>query len=112
MCREAWDELGTVDESLAEMFKDLKDLFILPRAGAQMIAKVGQISHKYPRCCRPRVRRNIADPYVIAYAKEYGYTVVTDERDHKQKIPVVCRAEGVACISLKELLKHEAEAAA
>ena len=112
MCREAWDELKNVDAEIYELLQNVKDPLVLPVTGAVMLPKVGAISHKYPSCCRPRVPRNIADPYIIAYAKERGYVVVTDERDHKQKMPVVCRKEGVGCIDLATMLRREADLSA
>jgi hypothetical protein len=112
MCREAWDELEKVDADIFGEFRDVRDAFVWPRTGADMFPKVGAITRKYPKCSRPRANRNIADPYVIAYAKEYGHVVVTDEREHRQKIPVVCRREGIECINLSTLLEREGEAAA
>lgn len=112
MCREAWDELENVDQDIYKSLKDVKDALVLPVTGADMLPKVGAIAHKYRKCCRPHVDRNIADPYIIAYAKERQYVVVTDEREHRQKIPVVCRKEDIGCINLVTMLRNEADLAA
>lgn len=59
-----------------------------------------------------------ADPWLIAIAKVYGYTIVTmEERDRnlnpkfptrkEPRIPDVCAALGVDCINLYELMKEQ-----
>lgn len=48
-----------------------------------------------------------ADPWLIACARVYGYTLVTDERPTStKKIPFVCRQQGVdvPCINGGDLL--------
>jgi hypothetical protein len=112
MCREAWNELKNVDKAIYKALQDVKDTLVLPLTGADMLPKVGVIQHKYRQLCRPRIRRHIADGYIIAYAKERGYVVVTDEQEKRQKMPVVCRKEGIPCIDLPTLLELEADLAA
>lgn len=50
-----------------------------------------------------------ADPFVIALAQERGLTVVTAEKSKptKPRIPDVCKALGVPCITLVELFRRE-----
>jgi hypothetical protein len=52
-----------------------------------------------------------ADPFVIALAALESLTVVTEERPsggpHTKKIPDVCRAEGIECIAVLEMLRRE-----
>ena len=45
-----------------------------------------------------------ADPFVIALAAEWDWTVVTAERSKptKPKIPDACRELGIPCITLRE----------
>lgn len=50
-----------------------------------------------------------ADPWLIACAKVYGYTLVTDERQSStKKIPFVCRQQGldVRCIGGLTLIEE------
>jgi hypothetical protein len=50
-----------------------------------------------------------ADPFVIALAAEWDWTVVTAERSKptKPKIPDACRQLGIPCITLIEMFQHE-----
>lgn len=53
-----------------------------------------------------------ADPFVIAMAKDggAGWTVVADEHPgsaDNRKIPFVCNAEGVKCISFQQMVAAE-----
>ena len=50
-----------------------------------------------------------ADPFVIALAQERKLTVVTAEKSKptKPRIPDVCKALGVPCITLVELFRRE-----
>lgn len=53
---------------------------------------------------------DIADAWIIAHAKAFGYTVVTEEAyssDSKShvKIPNVCQKENVQCIKLIDMLR-------
>ena len=52
------------------------------------------------------------DPFVVAVAIEHNLTVVTQERrvgpgGGRPKIPNVCAAEGVPCITLLEMIRRE-----
>lgn len=48
-----------------------------------------------------------ADPYIIAYCKIHKVTLVTDESFVKlNKIPAVCKKNGVDCISIYEFLNR------
>ncbi len=53
----------------------------------------------------------VADPYLVAKAMSGGYTIVTYETSVGQgstkiKIPDVCKAFGVRCISINEALRE------
>jgi hypothetical protein len=61
---------------------------------------------------RPVKGINGADPFVIAMAKAGGpeWSVVSEEHPgntEARKIPFVCRAEGVACLSFQEMMLAE-----
>lgn len=52
-----------------------------------------------------------ADPFVVALAMSEGSTVVTSEKaaspGGRRKIPDVCIAEGIPCLSLKEFFREQ-----
>jgi len=59
-------------------------------------------------------RREKGDPWLIAAAKQYGYTIITEElhasvraRRRGVRIPDVCEREGISYISLRELAVQE-----
>jgi len=57
----------------------------------------------------PDSTRDVADPFVIALAEQRGCPVVTGERPgrvRKPKIPDVCRARGLRCMSLLEMFRE------
>lgn len=76
--------------------------------------KVG-FSASYQGSIDPYARHDEAYRYVIALAKLKGWTVVTHETPARSKknalrthfIPDVCRAVGVPCIDLLELMRRE-----
>ncbi len=53
--------------------------------------------------------RSKADPFVIAFAKVHGATVITEEKaaPRRIKIPDVCRALDIPCAGLVELIRSE-----
>ena len=54
----------------------------------------------------------VADSWIIAHAKAYGYTLVTEEKrvdlssKKRVKIPNVCAEHGVKCIDLIDFLRE------
>ncbi len=55
-------------------------------------------------------KRNAADPFVIALAKTRGIMVVSEEQPggaRKPKIPDVCQAMKIKCISVVGLMRNE-----
>ena len=64
----------------------------------------------HPALIKPGTGRNRADPFVIATSLELGMTVVTEERggsEAKPKIPSVCKALSIDCVSVVELIRRE-----
>lgn len=55
-------------------------------------------------------QNNVADPFLVAKAMKYGYTVVTYEISanggRKIKIPDVCKEFGVKCININDALRE------
>jgi Domain of unknown function (DUF4411) len=82
----------------------------------EYLALIGEITHKYPRLCKARSRKRVADPYVIAQAELNGYVVVADEstKQPSRKIPGVCqkRHPPVPCIDLDQFVADNSSSAA
>ncbi len=77
-------------------------------AGIQ--ARAVPVISGYPSLTRTKsLMSGAADPFVIALAIERGLTVVTSEKSKpsKPRIPDVCRAMGVPCITWIELFRRE-----
>lgn len=68
---------------------------------------VTEIVNKFPKLADYNNTREVADPYVVALAKQRGLTVVTDEQRPprgKVKIPEVCQYMQVKCIGILRFL--------
>lgn len=66
----------------------------------------------YPRLVDTAKGRSAADPFVIGLARmnDPEWTVLSEENPGSQnspKIPDVCRAEGLRCLRLVELIQEE-----
>jgi hypothetical protein len=65
---------------------------------------------EYPRLVDTLRNRSMADPFVIATAMVRGATVVTGEiasgRMDKPRIPDVCLAKGIRCISFLQMIRE------
>ena len=75
-------------------------------------ARMGDIMATYPKLVDTRTGKSGSDPFVIALAQVHdpALTVVTLEHGGTQdrpKIPFVCEAEGINCISLLELIQEQ-----
>jgi Domain of unknown function (DUF4411) len=86
------------------------ELFIEEPAAVQRIVSNLMATHHDPQ--KPHKGINGADPFVIAMAKAEGphCKVVADEHPGSQenrKIPFVCNAEGVQCITFQQLMLAE-----
>ena len=86
------------------------ELFVEESAAVQRIVRSLMAAHHNPQ--KPLKSINGADPFVIAMAKDGGprWTVVSDEPPgtlENRKIPFVCEAEGVLCITFQQLMLGE-----
>ena len=71
--------------------------------------RVAEILGKYPRLVDTLKGRSQADPFVIATAMERDAVVVTGEimgTATKPRIPFVCQAEGIRCITFLEMIRE------
>lgn len=90
--------------------KGAEGLFVEEAVSVQTIVRALMSAHHNP--AKPHKGINGADPFVIAVAKDGGgnWTVVADEHpgsDENRKIPYVCNAESVKCITFKQMMIAE-----
>jgi hypothetical protein len=93
------DDLHAWAAGKVEMFVDLDD---------QQQQEVREIVAAHHAIIRPDEDRVNADPFVIALARCRGMAVVSEERrsgnPNTPKIPNVCAARGVRCVTLLGLM--------
>ena len=86
------------------------ELFLEETVSVQRIVRRLMATHYDP--ARPTKGINGADPFVIAMAQDGGahWTVVADEHPgslQNRKIPFVCNAERVRCITFQQMMLAE-----
>ena len=103
---EVMDELK--DDMLFNWAKQHRECFLPLSMDIQ--DKTKQILKQFPSLIQMKsVKNSNADPFLIATALVNNGTIVTDERfgDEKNgqiKIPNVCRAKNIPCITLREFI--------
>ena len=109
---EVLEELEKKDDDLLAWSKERDQIFI-DIEGDDLQLKMAELLGKYPRLVDTRKNRSMADPFVIALATLYDpqLVVITQEgasnnRD-KPRMPDVCVAEGIECITVLELITRE-----
>jgi hypothetical protein len=106
-----FDEIKPGDEDPCYQWaKAQTGLFVEESQAVQRIVRQLMATHHNP--AKPLKGINNADPFVIAMAKDGGpnWVVVSDEHPgtaESRKIPYVCKAEGVACITFQEMMRAE-----
>ena len=106
-CDEVLRELGRRDDELHAWAKERADAFLALTEPIQAAAV--EILASHPRLVGRSATRNGADPFVIATALVEDATVVTYEAPggNKVKIPDVCAAYSVECITMLEFIRRE-----
>lgn len=104
-----FDEIRPGDDCHA-WAKGQSELFVEESVAVQAIVRQLMAAHHNP--AKPLKGINGADPFVIAMAKSNGtqWTVVADEHpgsEDNRKIPFVCQAEAVPCISFQQMMIAE-----
>jgi len=88
---EVYREIVQVDDALKQWVKERRNLFIDVDEVQQQ--HVEDIVNMFPNWVDYAAQRNVADPFVIALAIQYGLIVVSFERGgsrNKPSIPFVC----------------------
>lgn len=104
------DELSRIDDDCCKWAKAQTKLFLEESVEVQHVVRQLMATHQNP--AKPHKGISGADPFVIALAKVTGphCAVVADEHPgslENRKIPFVCKAEGVLCITFQRLMLDE-----
>lgn len=100
-------ELEKGSDDLVKWAKKYKNAF--QPVTSEEAEEMAKILTKYPKLVDATLGAESADPYLIAKAKMGGdfFTLVSEESKTKpNKIPYVCKLEGVKCIDFITMLKE------
>jgi predicted nucleic acid-binding protein len=101
------DELVRTSATTVTRLKAYRNDFVYRDMG-DLVSEASRLINLYPKMSRPRSRRTVADPWVIALAQVEGMTVVTCELSNPAiHIPDVCKREGVDCRDLDFFITTE-----
>jgi Domain of unknown function (DUF4411) len=102
-------ELKRQDDEIAEWATQRKEIFLPLDEEIQLKAR--EILKAHPTLVDLKKRKSGADPFLVAAALTRGAIVVTQEGRSggpgKVKIPDVCQARTIKCITLLDLLQAE-----
>lgn len=115
--------IGQVKDELDDKHKAAKERLCAhpkhraPNMSRRIRLRYKQVVQDYPGWVRPDWQKDPADPWLVAYAEEFSYSIVTEEihaAEHRPKwkqrriyIPDVCERRGVRCVSLLKLAVDE-----
>jgi hypothetical protein len=106
---EVLEELKAQDDGLCRWAKEHKQIFLSLDESIQLQASAILTTH--PNLIDLKKRKSGADPFVIAAAIVNSAAVVTEEKPSRGpqavKIPDVCKAYKVPCMTLLDLLRSE-----
>lgn len=107
--REVYDEIVIGDDDLVKWVKERKESFLPSDIPIQQEVRTILSSHR--GLIESGKKKNSADPFVIAIAKQYNCKVVTEEAPTHNvispKIPDVCLAYQVDCINFVSFAREE-----
>lgn len=105
---EVYVELKKKDDGIYDWLKARKEVVVPIDEPIQGI--VSELLERYPRLVDTHRNRSQADPFVIATAEILQGVVVTGEKPRGNlevpKIPDVCEARNIRCISFLEMLRE------
>lgn len=107
-CEEVYEELEKQDDDFFARFSKYKYMFI--DITDEIQEELITILKEHEKILDLKKKKSGADPFVIATAKAYKCTVVTEERRNNspksEKIPNVCDAYGIKCITFLDMLRE------
>lgn len=106
-------ENASLSIEVVEWTKSNKQIFTTPSAEELLfVAEIFKVKHFQALIGEKQRLKGtpVADPFVIACARRYGGTVVTEERlkPNAAKIPNVCAHFKIGCISLEGFMQQQA----
>lgn len=107
---EVYRELKEQDDEITEWAKKYKSIFKKPELAEQQF--VAEILQKHPELIRyisVKKGRAVADPFLIAQARNYQAALVTSEKykPNAHNIPVICEEYGIESITFREMCLRE-----
>jgi hypothetical protein len=105
--REVYLEISQIDNDLLQWIKERRQMFIDVDEEQQQY--VTDIVNRFPTWVDTDAQRNIADPYVIALAKQHNLVVVSHEgigNENNPKIPYVCSQFEVEHLQYTDFLRE------
>jgi hypothetical protein len=100
-------ELDSKDDDVCKWVKSRPKESVIELEEQQVKIARG-LAKQFPSLAKERLGRKRADGFVIAIAAWRGLTVVTAEnRRGAEKIPNICDAVDVACISVADMIEAE-----
>jgi len=109
MSREVFTELQKKDDDVHKWFKSRTSNKFIIEIDDDTHDEVRRIMGLYPRLVDTAKGRSEADPFVIALARVRKATVVSEEQAGsatKPKIPDVCKAQGLKCLPLADMIEE------
>ena len=106
---EVYEELGAQDDELLAWVKQRSSTIVMLTMRAVML-EARAILADHEALTKTGIGRGKADPFVIALAGLRGDPVVTQEQGGsaaKPRIPWVCSARGVTCMSMLDVIRAE-----
>lgn len=102
-------ELERQSDGLSDWAKGLTGFFT--EADRPVVEVYANVVNEFPGFMKVNSTKSGADPFVVAMAAVRGVPVVTYEtmakKDAAPKIPNVCSAMGIQCVSLVDVLRAE-----
>lgn len=107
-CEEVYEELKNQDDEFLKKIDNYRYMFI--DINDEIQSEIINILREHENILDLKKKKSGADPFVIATAKVYKCTVVTEESrtnsEKREKIPNVCDAYGIKCITFLEMLRE------
>lgn len=104
-----FEELARKDDNAKRWIEAQKNMFKAVDTDIQKNVTI--IMSKYPRIVAEGGQKNMADPFVVAFAKQNNCIVVTGEKrsgsKNKPTIPFLCNEFDIKCMSILELIRNE-----
>ena len=103
------EELKAQDDELLGWVRARVDAIIVPTSRA-LLLEARAVLADHPGLTKTGTGRGRADPFVIALAAQRDCPVVTQEQGGsaaKPRIPYVCTARGVTCMSILDVIRTE-----